>query len=98
MNRLQRWANTTGRFFAQVGGAVLQAVTHPRAMGQLLMLLNRTRVNYAREVDASANSIVTAWWKAWARFSVPVVSTTVTASLPTMKPALLRNQVPSSWM
>jgi hypothetical protein len=39
----------------------------------------------------------TAARQARARASVPVASTTVAERLPTMQPALLRNQDPSSW-
>lgn len=51
MNRLRRWLNQAA--------SILTSITHTRGVGGW-MLLNRTRINYAREVDASANSIIIA--------------------------------------
>ena len=58
MNTFQQSMRATGRFLNAATAAVLTTMRHPRASLSSWMLLNRTKINYAREVDASANSIV----------------------------------------
>ena len=58
MNTMQKAMYATGRFFGAAAAAVLTTMLHPRASLSSWMLLNRTKVDYAREVDARANSIV----------------------------------------
>ena len=60
MNALQQAMHATGRFLNAATAAVLTTMRHPRASLSSWLLLNRTKIDYAREVDASANSIVIA--------------------------------------
>ena len=58
MNTFQQAMRVTGRFLNAAATAVLTTMRHPRGALSSWVLLNRTKINYASEVDARANSIV----------------------------------------
>lgn len=62
MNRrkMNRALRATGRWLNAAAVTVLTAMRHPRWAVSSWMLLNRTNINYQREVEPAANSIVIA--------------------------------------